>query len=95
MPKLQNEIDDILSPFSDDVGENGAVDLSHSESESESEYVPSETSEDRAFVVSDADGLPYVSDASSGSEVTSCSTVSKHEDNGLVRVLSRRNSITF
>lgn len=95
MPKLQNEIDDILSLFSEDSGKFGAVDLSSSESESESEYVPSETSEDKAFVVSDTDGLTYVSDASSGNEVTGCSTVGKHDEIGLVRFLSWRKFITF
>jgi hypothetical protein len=95
MPKLQNEIEDILSLFSEDSGKFGAVDLSYSESESESEYVPSETSEDKAFIVSDTDGLTYVSDASSGNEVTSCSTMSKHDKNSLVRFLSRRNFIAF
>lgn len=95
MPKLQNEIDDILSLFSDDAGKVGAVDLSYSESESESEYFLLETSEDKVFIVSNTDRLTYVSDASSGSEVISCSTVSKHEENGLVRFLSRRNFITF
>ena len=47
-------------------GESDVEDITHSDLESE--YVPSETSEDRDFVVSDSESLPCVSNEPSDPE---------------------------
>jgi hypothetical protein len=51
--------------------DHDAIDLSFSDYESE--YVPSETSVDREFVVPDTDALSYVSDKSTEEENGYCS----------------------
>lgn len=75
MPDCQDQpVDDNLSPNSAGTtfrsNDSDAIELSLSDYESE--YVPSETSSDLAFVVSDTDALSYLSDKPSVEGEVSC-----------------------
>lgn len=66
-----SDVDDGISSHTGTTfrsNDSDAIDLTFSDHESE--YVPSETSADRAFIVSDTDALSYLSDKSSVKEVS-------------------------